>query len=146
MRPIVYHKNDFPVELSRTQSYTDFSVSWNDGLQKFCIRTGRCSGWRYDVTTSGAYDTFAQAYAAAKEMASALSAIHGEKRNVCLLHPEDNKQALRGSWGLSKSQAEELDHSEGARCGAPLDAQISDAKQRTTQQYIPASKNQTKER
>lgn len=110
MQPIVYHKNDFPVELSRRQSYFDFSVSWNDGLQKFCVRTGRCSGWRYDVTTFGAYDTFAEAFAAAEDKASELASGRNSYNDVCLLHPEDNRKALQGSWGLSKEQSRELSH------------------------------------
>lgn len=108
MDPIVYRKGDFPIELSRSRSYVDFSVGWSVDLCKFCVREGRSFGWRYDVTTRGAYDTFAEAYTAAAQTAKELAAGREENNNICLLDREDNKKKLVGSWGLSSAQSEEL--------------------------------------
>lgn len=108
MQPIIYHKNEFPPELARTRSYISFSVGWNDGTRTFCVQEGRSSGWQHWITKSGSYDTFTQAYEAAEKKATALAAAQTSINNVCLLHQDDNRQQLIGSWGLSKSQEEEL--------------------------------------
>lgn len=108
MDPIIYRKGDFPIELSRSRSYVDFSAGWSVDKRKFCVREGRSSGWRYNVTTRGAYDTFAEAYAAAEKAARDLAAGRKEYNDVCLLDREDNKKNLVGSWGLSRAQSEEL--------------------------------------
>lgn len=108
MDPIVYRKDAFPIELSRSRSYVDFSAGWSVDMCKFCVREGRSFGWRYDITTRGAYDTFAEAYAAAEQTARELAAEREEDNNICLLDREDNKKKLVGSWGLSRAQSEEL--------------------------------------
>ena len=107
-KPIVYRKNEFPIELSRKQSYIAISVGWKDGPQKFCIEEGRCSGWHYWTTQSGMYNTFAEAYRAAEEVATSLAASRAAFLDVCLLDRDDNRKKLIGSWGLSKAQQEEL--------------------------------------
>lgn len=108
MKPIIYHKNAFPIELSRKQSYIAISVGWKDGPQKFCIEEGRCSGWHYWTTKTGSYETFAEAYRAAEEIAASLAASRAPSHDVCLLDRNDNRKQLIGSWGLSKAQQEEL--------------------------------------
>ena len=107
-KPIIYHKNEFPIELSRKQSYIAISVGWKDGPQKFCIEEGRCSGWHYWTTKSGIYESFAEAYRAAEEVATTLAASRASYLDVCLLDRDDNRKQLIGSWGLSKAQQEEL--------------------------------------
>lgn len=105
-KPIIYQKNNFPEDLCRDQNYIAHSVGWNDGYRKFCLKETRGNGWNVWTTTSGAFDTFAEAYKEAEKAAYALAA--SLSCPVCLLDRDDNRQDLIGSWGMSKVQTEEL--------------------------------------
>lgn len=104
MEPIVYKKGAFPANAA-TDGYIAYKVGWNDGFRKFNVFEQRSFGWRCNNTTSGAYDTFAEAYAAAEERARGLT---NASCVVALLDREDNARHLLNSWGLSPVQKEEL--------------------------------------
>lgn len=105
MEPIVYHKGNFPIDLIRANAYIAFRVGWNDGVQKFNVFEQRSFGWRTNNTTSGVYDTFAEAYAAAEAAARELCT---GNTDIAILAVEDNARDLIGSWGMSQTQIDEL--------------------------------------
>lgn len=104
MEPIVYKSGAFPANAA-TDGYIAYKVGWNDGIRKFNLFEQRKFGWQCHNTTSGAYDTFAEAYAAAEKAAAGLT---NASCLVALLDREDNARHLLNSWGLSPVQKEEL--------------------------------------
>lgn len=83
-----------------------YSVGWNSGSRKFTVRETRSFGWRTNIVDLETHDTFRAAYDAAKTLHDALAEAQGD---IVKMAPEAACcKTLRRSWGMSKTQKEEI--------------------------------------